>query len=395
MRSIDHHNHHGRLLFLTTHSFFDPRVKVGMQYIPEGLSRRGWKVDYFSVPSTPADIIGRRRRERFTRVWLKTQRRGWRINSNLTEYSLPAIFPPSRKSLFFDWQLRTYGWFLPRDLKTKQYDICVCDCSPTAVYVPFFRFKHLILRLNDPLEWQAAPIVRILKTLDRRPFSTSIWAVSNPLGELASRLYPTLPLVVYPNCVDYDAFFRNPHWAGQRPPKKAVFVGSFEQRIDQELIANTARLLPDWSFDLYGPRCHQVDIRERNIRLHDHLPHHLVPDILSGCGVGIIPIRVEDQDMRYLEGPLKFYEYLAAGIGIASTRAGKMETNLSAWAKFGDSPQEFARAIIDARDSLPHDVQARQCYCRQHSWDAFLGKFGTALSQIVNPPSWVNEGTRS
>ena len=373
----------GRVLVLTTHSFFDPRVKVGMQYIPEGLSRRSWKVDFFSVPSSPGDIIGRRRRERFARVWLRGQWRGWKINENLTEYCLPSIFPPSRKLLFFDWQLKTYKWFIPPYLRLKAYDACICDCTPSAVYLPFFRFKNLIFRLNDPVEWQAKPLQKILRTIDSRSFNTHVWAVSQPLGNLASRLYPKLPLVVHPNCVDLNAFFRNPDWRKKGPFRKAVFVGSFERRIDQQLIVKTANLLPDWTFRLYGPHCHRVNMQAKNIKLFGHLPHHQVPDILSKCSVGLIPIRIDDPDMRFLESPLKFYEYLSAGIGIAATRAGKMEKTLGAWAKFGDSPEEFAKAIIDARAGLPHDTDKRRSFCERHSWDRLIDKFDAAISQMI------------
>jgi glycosyltransferase involved in cell wall biosynthesis len=354
-----------------------------MQHIPEGLSRRSWKVDYFSVPSSLGDIIGKRRRERISRVWLKSQWRGWKINKNLTEYCLPSVFPPSRKLLFFDWQLETYKWFIPQHLRLKAYDVCICDCTPSAVYLPFFRFRNLIFRLNDPVEWQARPIQKILRTIDKRSISTHIWAVSQPLGNLASRLYPQLPLRVYPNCVDLNAFFKNPDWSKTDPPKKAVFIGSFERRIDQQLIVDTAKLLPDWTFRLIGSHCHHVDIHAKNIKLLGHLPHSQLPDILSNYSVGLIPIRADDPDMRFLESPLKFYEYLAVGIGIAATRAGKMEKTLGAWAKFGDTPKEFAKAITDARAGLPHDADKRRAFCERHSWDRLVDAFDAAISQMI------------
>jgi hypothetical protein len=76
-----------------------------------------------------------------------------------------------------------------------------------------------------------------------------------------------------------------------------------------------------------------------------------------------------------VEKPLKFYEYLAAGLGVAATsHAGK---DLKPFAIIGDDPGGLANAVIEAKtipDRLGGDIRET---LRHRSW-------GQVVSRMLN-----------
>lgn len=94
-----------------------------------------------------------------------------------------------------------------------------------------------------------------------------------------------------------------------------------------------------------------------------------VPALLSRYEVGLIPFADTDNRMTYVERPLKFYEYIAAGLGVASTDHGAMRSGMGDLAAYGNSGADFAQAIVQAQ------LQAQQRapgfgadFVRAHSW---------------------------
>lgn len=75
--------------------------------------------------------------------------------------------------------------------------------------------------------------------------------------------------------------------------------------------------------------------------------------------------------MRYVERPLKFYEYIAAGLGVASTDLGALRQGMGDLACYGTDARTFADAILQARE----DAQARPAsfakdFVEAHDWSA-------------------------
>ena len=137
-------------LVLGVHSFLDHHLKVGIQYIAEGLAKTGWSVDYMSIFSSPFDVYGRHRRQRLRRVWIDRQdKHGIAIKPGLKEYALRALFPAHKKSLRYGWQVGTYSALAPSWIREKQYEICIHDITSNIVYLPLTQADFNILRLND------------------------------------------------------------------------------------------------------------------------------------------------------------------------------------------------------------------------------------------------------
>jgi hypothetical protein len=86
--------------------------------------------------------------------------------------------------------------------------------------------------------------------------------------------------------------------------------------------------------------------RPPNLRIHGPIRHRAIASKMKACSVGLIPSGARNAG-RLVEEPLKFYEYLAAGLGVAATSyAGK---GLEPLAVIGDDPTSFAAAILRAK----------------------------------------------
>lgn len=122
-------------------------------------------------------------------------------------------------------------------------------------------------------------------------------------------------------------------------------------KIDFQLLLDAARLKPEWSWVLIGEeregqKCQLVaELRTLpNVHFLGYKPYAQLPDYLRGMQVGLLPSLVND----YTKGmfPMKYYEYLAAGLPLASTPL-EFTTDKSqgAWVVIGVTAREFVLAI--------------------------------------------------
>ena len=375
-----------KVIVLGTHSFLDGGLKVGIQYLAEGLAHRGWQVDYVATASSPFDTWGRKRHGRLKRVWLTGQDRyGVAIAEGLTEYAFKAFFPAHRALMRARWQLAWNLWLAPSWLGERPYELCVHETSPNVVYWPLAASKCVVFRLSD----SPAGFAHDLPSLIIQQFEShlaanaydDIWAVSTPLAQYALLANHQSRLAVIPNGVA-DVFGQQAVNV-MRKPNSAVFLGGLSHWIDDRLIDEVARCLPHWSFDLYGPVSHVLRFDSPNVRVHPPVARALVPGLLAGYEVGLIPFRDCDNRMQFVERPLKFYEYVSAGLGVASTDIGNLRTGMGDLASYGNTPAEFAKAVVNAQaDAGRKSPSFRQDFMMRHSWSSVMDRFMERIEHL-------------
>ena len=359
-----------KVILISACSFSRPGPRVGMQFIAQILARNGFEVHYVSQPSSPVDCLSSSRRERFRRAWTG-RNRFVEIEPNLVEHFVRAPYPVNKKFWVFPGQYHQYGRLLPRALTGIRFDLCIHDVSSCFPLVEHLSFRKLILRLNDHPEGFSYVVPRmIIKQLLRHIASgryQQIWPVSSPLLEYTRELDPDGTHVLLSNGVDVQRFLepgKDNHQA-----KTAVFVGALDKWVDFPLLDQAARLLPDWRFDLYGPQMTPVQISSANIAVLGPMDYRNLPQLLRGYQIGLIPFRSNERLIAMMERPLKFYEYLAAGLGIAATAAGGLQRGMQGWARFGSTPPQFANAIHEAAGDLNKNVPARKAFLETFSWE--------------------------
>ncbi len=199
------------------------------------------------------------------------------------------------------------------------------------------------------------PVARLEEELAGK--SDVIFAASKPL---ASR-FDDERTIYLPHGVDFDLFTLPAPRAADLPEGKvAGFYGSIASWLDQDLIVQTARLLPDWTFLFIGDACCDVTAlrQEPNISFIGPRPHHELPRYSRHWSASILPFQQNGQIKAC--NPLKLREYLAAGSPVCSTDFPALD-GYRDHVRVAQSPESFASALMSslAEDETVRNKRAR------------------------------------
>jgi glycosyltransferase involved in cell wall biosynthesis len=216
-------------------------------------------------------------------------------------------------------------------------------------------------------------------------------AVLASAPELVARMRSLNPNVHYaPNVADTRLFATaldpgpvDPEIAAL-PEPRIVFVGAIiAVKIDIPLVAELARLKPDWTFAFVGPvgpgdpRTDVHGLTELpNVRMLGYRPYEQLPGVLRGADAAIVPYHL-DGEMRSVF-PMKIYEYLAAGRPVVATPLDTLVDTPDVL-KAATAP-EFATRVQQAieRDT-PAARRERSQRAQSHSWESRLDQIADAL----------------
>lgn len=386
-----------RAIVLGAQSFIDGGTKVGSQYLAQALAAAGWQVDYLPTLSSPLDVIGRKRHARMKRAWGGDAE--VIVEAGLAEWTARAPFPAHRWFLRQSWQLRAYGALLPQQLKTTCYDLCLADVAPNLLLLEHLRARVYVCRLNDWPQGFARDlhpvVIRALEAALRGPRFAETWAVSRALAAYSRELNPRANTVWLPNGVDVALLPpRHADSVGSaagaktvdtvRQPRSAIYVGGMTPWMDGALLAAVARLMPDWTFDIYGPGGIGAPDDPTNLHYCGSLSREALPGVLRRYQVGLIPFRDADNRMHYVERPLKFYEYIVAGLGVASTDLGALREGMGDLAHYGNGAEGFALAINNAaRQATLRPPEFAAHFVQEHGWPARAQTMLSRLSVLL------------
>ena len=171
------------------------------------------------------------------------------------------------------------------------------------------------------------------------------------------------------------------------PRPRLVFTGAISQvKLDFALIAELARMRPDWSIALVGPvglGDPRTDVAplaaEPNVHLLGKRPYERLPEVLRGADAGLIPyVRSELTASIF---PMKVYEYLAAGLPVVATPLPAL-AGVEGVALAADALAFVARLQEELESDSPERRAARSAAAAEHSWDERLREIGEAIAQI-------------
>ncbi len=168
------------------------------------------------------------------------------------------------------------------------------------------------------------------------------------------------------------------------PRPRLVFQGAIvATKLDVELLAELARLRPQWSIVLVGPvgagdPGGDLSALEDapNIHLLGPRPAGDLPQVLRGADAGLIPYAINDLTRSVF--PMKVYEYLAAGLPVLATPLPALEgvdaidTVADAVQLVAAAESEFAADTLERRRQRSRDAAA-------HSWEARIEEIEAAL----------------
>jgi glycosyltransferase involved in cell wall biosynthesis len=184
---------------------------------------------------------------------------------------------------------------------------------------------------------------------------------------LAAR-FPAHKTRLLPHGVDVSLFGTPAPRAPDLPEGPvAGFYGALADWIDLELVAATARLLPEWRFAMIGPA--QADISAlsglHNVLLLGERPHAALPGYAQHWTAGLIPFR--DTPQIRACNPLKLREYLAAGRPVVATPFPALAP-YAAEVGTAHDPLGFAARLVASLHEAPSRVAARKLLVDGESW---------------------------
>lgn len=182
-----------------------------------------------------------------------------------------------------------------------------------------------------------------------------------------------------PNVADYEHFSQakqagpEPADLARVPHPRIGFIGAIsDYKVDFEMIAEAARLRPDWQWVLIGqvgegqPNTRLAGLDAPNIHLLGPRSYEVLPDYLRGFDAATIPARRNSYTDSMF--PMKFFEYLAAGRPVIASRIPALQEYAPA-CQLVDTAAEFVAALDRLQQGQGPDPALAEELARRYTWD--------------------------
>lgn len=184
-----------------------------------------------------------------------------------------------------------------------------------------------------------------------------------------------------PNVVDAEHFGRAlepgpiPEDLACIPEPRLCYHGVLSDfKIDFQLLIDAARMKPEWSWvfigeEREGQKSSLVAEMARlpNVHFLGYRPYAVLPDYLRGMRVGLLPSLIND----YTRGmfPMKYYEYLAAGVPVAATPL-DFQRACPGGVASGAGQDDFVRALGDQLSRGRFSKEDASALIGDNTWEA-------------------------
>lgn len=214
---------------------------------------------------------------------------------------------------------------------------------------------------------------------------------------LLSLLSPLFRQVEYePNVCDI-ALFQQARRTPQEPADlqaipcpRLIFIGALSQyKVDFALMRRVAELLPEVHWVLVGevgegqPGTQGPPVRE-NIHVFGPRPYGQLPAYLAHGDVAVLPAARNAYTASMF--PMKFFEYLASGLPVVSTRLPALEEFESLYFP-AETAEQFADQIRAVLAGARKDGRAIDEACRAHTWEARFERMERCMQTMLSRPS--------
>ncbi len=206
--------------------------------------------------------------------------------------------------------------------------------------------------------------------------------------ERHKHVYPFPSSVDVPHFTQARSIAAEPADQRDIPHPRIGYAGVIDERLDTELLADVARMRPEWQILMLGP---VVKIppdslpKARNIHYLGMKPYAQLPAYFSGWDAAMLPFALNEAT-RYIS-PTKTPEYLAAGLPVISTPIKDVvrpygELGL---ARIAGTAVEFAAAmdqVVTYGMSLKWRERA-DCFLSTLSWDNTWGSMNQLILSAI------------
>lgn len=165
------------------------------------------------------------------------------------------------------------------------------------------------------------------------------------------------------------------------------YYGVIDERIDLELLHETAKLLPDTSFVMIGPlaKIDESDLpKAGNIHYLGMRSYEMLPNYLKAFDIAMMPFAINDAT-KYIS-PTKTLEYMAAGKPIISTKITDVVRDYSNCIETIVTADEFAKTIVSVFKKRDEQLCMPVEYyniLKNTSWDTTVSRMESIIETFA------------
>jgi glycosyltransferase involved in cell wall biosynthesis len=176
---------------------------------------------------------------------------------------------------------------------------------------------------------------------------------------------------LYPSGVDTAHYASSMRLRRPHTHPVAGYVGVLDERLDLELIADLARMLPAWTIRMVGPvlKIPRSSLPQApNLEYPGQVAYQELPAVMAGFDVALMPFALNEATRSI--SPTKTPEYLAAGLPVVSTRVPDVVADYGDVVALAEDAAGFAAACRVALREASADRQRRfSAISGRQEWD--------------------------
>lgn len=308
---------------------------------------------------------------------------GEQVKPHITRYSLPPVLPffnkfriinrlnQRRMAGFVQKKMQVHGFQKPLLWVYSPVTVDAVDRIPHSALVYDCVDRHSAYGgLMDPALVDEMELELAAKC-------SAVFATAVPLAERLKNANEKTWFI--PNGANFERFVEAskpqpvPEELEKIPHPIFGFVGALQTCIEYGFVAETAKQHPDWSFVWIGGEKPGADLAELKTLSNVHFlgikPNDQLPKYLAHFDVCLNLF--DNGPLSKDVSPLKFFEYLATGKPIVSTRQPDQVLQYAALIHIADDADTFAACCQAAlADTDPQRTNARIQEGKNSSWDA-------------------------
>lgn len=373
-------------------NYYTSPFQVGSHHYARAFEKLGYEVLFISNPISPIHKIFANNEQLTERE--RIHNLGGESIGNITYYVPKTLFTPQNKPLLSSkfvlgyWYKFSYPNILQyiKDKGFNSVDILWFDSPMFSFLLDKVESKNSILRLadyskgfNSVSDNQYHAEMEIANRVD-----TVIYSAKN-LKEKYKDIRDKTKMHYISNGVDLTFIQKSdkslPHEYADIPSPRAVYIGALHEWFDVDLVYETAKSLPKYSFVIIGPvECDLSRLENlNNVYILGKKPHERIAQFLFNADVGIIPFdTITHKELVESINPLKLYEYFACGLPVVSMNWHQLE-DLNSPAYLCDTVDAFIDAIKKA--STYSDVNTFKEFAKDSDW---IKRVNTVLNIVDN-----------
>ena len=380
---------------------WDAPYWTNKQHTARLLSQKGWRVLYVESVGlrTPNLASGRdlkRLAHRFLRGVGSLLLGPRQVEKKLWILSPLAIPKAHDQSLIRSFNQGVLRWVISRFMKKEHIS------QPLIwTYHPFIleaikdlRHGPLIYHCVDDLSTIPGVDGSAVQREERKLLSrcSIVFTTSEPLKNRCKIINSNT--FFFPNVVDLEHFGKAqdqetiPEILKKIPEPRLVYHGLLsDYKVDFQLLLDVARNHPEWQLIFIGeeregqsnPLVQELKSLP-NVHFLGYLNYESLPDYLRGMSVGLLPTQINDYT-RFMF-PMKYFEYLAAGLPVVSTPL-EFTRSCDAGLISADGSMEFIAAIKKQLQRGRLTREESVSFVGPHTWKARMDQMIQIIESVI------------